>query len=38
MYPTVEDGVLGVRFLDAAVLSNQRDGGWVDATLDGRVR
>ncbi len=34
LFPTVEDGVLGVKFIDAAVLSNQRDGGWVDATLD----
>ena len=33
-FPTVEDGVLGVKFVDAAVASHQRDGRWVDATLD----
>ena len=33
-FPTVEDGVLGVKFVDAAVESNQQDGRWVDATLD----
>ncbi len=33
-FPTVEDGALGVKFVDAVVESNQRDGGWVDATLD----
>ena len=30
-FPTVEDGVLGVRFVDAAVESNQQGGRWVDA-------
>lgn len=34
LFPTVEDGVLGVKFVDAAVESNQRDGAWVAATLD----
>ncbi len=29
-FPTVEDGVLGVRFVDAAVESNQQGGRWVD--------
>lgn len=33
LFPTVEDGVLGVKFIDASVESNQRDGGWVNATL-----
>jgi predicted dehydrogenase len=33
-FPTVEDGVLGVKFVDAAVESHQQDGRWVDATLD----
>jgi hypothetical protein len=28
-FPTVEDGVLGVRFVEAAVESDTRDGGWV---------
>ncbi len=28
-FPTVEDGMLGVQFVDAAVESNRRDGGWV---------
>jgi predicted dehydrogenase len=34
LFPAVEDGVLGVKFVDAAVESHQRDGSWVDATLD----
>ncbi len=34
LFPTVEDGVLGVKFVDATVESNQRDGSWVDARLD----
>jgi len=29
-FPTVDDGVLGVRFVDAAVESNQQGGRWVD--------
>ncbi len=33
-FPTIEDGVLGVKFVDAAVESNARDGSWADATLD----
>jgi predicted dehydrogenase len=33
-FPTVEDGVLGVKFIDAAVESNQQDGRWVNATVD----
>ena len=32
-FPTVEDGVLGVKFVEAAVASNRQDGRWVDATL-----
>jgi predicted dehydrogenase len=34
LFPTVEDGVLGVKFVDAAVASHQQDGRWVDATVD----
>ena len=34
LFPTVEDGVLGVMFVDAAVASHQQDGRWVDATVD----
>src|SRR5260370_42439407 len=34
LFPTVEDGVLGVKFVDAAVESHQQDGRWVDATVD----
>ena len=34
LFPKVEDGVLGVKFVDAAVAPHQRDGRWVDATLD----
>jgi predicted dehydrogenase len=33
-FPTVLDGALGVRFVDAAVESNQHDGRWVNATLE----
>jgi hypothetical protein len=33
-FPTVEDGVLGVKFVDAVVESNQQAGAWVAATLD----
>ncbi|MEY4531392.1 MAG: hypothetical protein RLZZ156_2113 [Deinococcota bacterium] len=29
LYPSLEDGVLGVQFVEAAVLSNQLDGAWV---------
>jgi hypothetical protein len=36
LFPTVEDGVLGVKFVDAAVESHQRDGRWVAATVDVR--
>lgn len=32
-FPTVADGVLGVRFVEAAVESNRQDGRWVDARL-----
>jgi len=32
-FPTVEDGVLGVKFVEAAVESNAQDGRWVNATL-----
>ena len=34
LFPTVEDGVLGVKFVEAAVASHQQDGRWVDATID----
>ena len=34
LLPTVEDGVLGVKFVDAAVESHRRDGAWVNAALD----
>jgi predicted dehydrogenase len=33
-FPTVEDGVLGVKFVDAVVESHQQDGRWADATID----
>jgi predicted dehydrogenase len=36
LFPTVEDGVLGVMFVDAAVASHQGDGRWVDAIVDVR--
>lgn len=32
-FPTVEDGVLGVKFVEAAVESNRQAGRWVDASL-----
>jgi predicted dehydrogenase len=34
LFPTVEDGVLGVKFVDAAVASHEQDGRWVNATID----
>jgi len=34
LFPKVEDGVLGVKFVDAAVASHQQDGRWVNATID----
>ena len=34
LFPTVEDGVLGVMFVDAAAASHQRDSRWVDAIVD----
>jgi predicted dehydrogenase len=33
-FPTVEDGVQGVKFVDATVASHEQDGAWVDATVD----
>lgn len=33
-FPSVEDGVLGVKFIEAAVESNAQDGRWVDATVE----
>lgn len=32
--PMVEDGALGVKFVDAAVASHQANGIWMDATLN----
>lgn len=32
-FPTVTDGVLGVKFVEAAVASNRQDGRWVSARL-----
>ena len=32
-FPTVEDGVMGVKFVEAAVESNAQDGRWVSALL-----
>jgi predicted dehydrogenase len=34
LFPTIEDGVLGMKFIDAVVESHRRDGAWVDATID----
>jgi predicted dehydrogenase len=34
LFPTVEDGLLGVKFVDAVVESHQQDGRWVDATIN----
>ncbi len=36
LFPSVEDGVLGVMFVDAAVASHQQDGRWVRANIDVR--
>ena len=32
-FPTVEDGVHGVKFIEAAVESSARGGVWVDARI-----
>ena len=32
-FPTVEDGARGMRFLEAALESSNKGGGWVDCTL-----
>lgn len=34
LVPTVEDGAIGMRFIEAAVASSADGGAWVDATLD----
>ena len=34
LFPTVEDGVLGVMFVDATVASNQHNGHWMNVALD----
>jgi len=34
LFPTVEDGVLGMKLVEAAVESSRRDGAWVDASVD----
>ncbi len=36
-YPSVADGVLGVKFVEAAVESNAQGGRWVDATIASEV-
>jgi predicted dehydrogenase len=36
-FPDALDGVLGVRFVDAAMTSSRSNGAWTDATLDGRT-
>jgi predicted dehydrogenase len=33
-FPSVWDGVLGVRFVDAVLESNRNDGAWIDATVE----
>ncbi len=33
-FATARDGVLGMKFVEAAVESNANDGDWVDATVD----
>ena len=33
-FATARDGVLGMKFVEAAVESNADNGGWVDATVD----
>jgi hypothetical protein len=32
-YPTVRDGVLGIRFVEAVMASHAADGRWTDATI-----
>ena len=33
VYPTVEDGLIGVAFVDACVRSSSRNGAWVGLNL-----
>lgn len=33
VYPTVEDGARSIKFIHAAVLSNQKGGAWIDVSL-----
>ena len=33
LFPNIEDGVLGMKFIEAAVASHRRAGAWVDATV-----
>ena len=33
-FATARDGVLGMKFIEAAVESNANDGSWIDATVD----
>lgn len=33
-FPTVEDGARTIRLIEAATASNERNGAWVDASLD----
>lgn len=33
IYPTVEDGARSIKFIHAAVLSNQKGGAWIDVNL-----
>ena len=32
-YPTVEDGAIGVKFIEAAIASSRADGAWTDLAL-----
>jgi hypothetical protein len=33
-FPTVRDGVIGIRFVEAVVASHMADGRWTDATIN----
>ncbi|MCP4385920.1 MAG: gfo/Idh/MocA family oxidoreductase, partial [Hyphomicrobiales bacterium] len=33
-FPGVEDGARGVRFMEAALQSADKGGGWIDCTLE----
>ena len=37
-YPTIWDGVLGVKFIQAAVQSHRLDAAWISCEVDGDAK